>query len=153
MTQHTQGRLHTGAEIAGTSLDRVIYAESRWSVAESKWHGDSIITKQEAKANALRLVACWNACEGFETETLELMASGNAPSLREIFREHGELWAQRDELLAALKALLAADPWRSPLKPLTMPTLSDKWDGIEQAVRMAEAAIAKAQPPEGHSHG
>lgn len=64
---------------------------------------DSALSLPEMNAKSRRIVACVNACAGFDTELLELSASGTAPSLREIFTEHSELWKQRDELLAALK--------------------------------------------------
>jgi len=50
-------------------------------------------------ANARRLVACWNACDGVTTELLE---SNPAPFSR--------LREERDELLAAARLALAALP-------------------------------------------
>lgn len=53
-------------------------------------------------ANARRMAACWNACEGIPTEALEADVPG---IFRQINRQE-ELEAQRDELLAALKGML-----------------------------------------------
>ncbi len=67
-------------------------------------------------ANARRLVACWNACEGVSTEWLEAQTD---PASEELFgksepmdkrlqaamQEAEALKAQRDELLATLGAL------------------------------------------------
>lgn len=54
-------------------------------------------TEEEVQANARRLVACWNACDGISTEELE---AGAIQKLRE----------QRDELIAALIAI--SDPMK-----------------------------------------
>lgn len=125
--KHTPGRLHIGKTVAS---QYTLYDEHGQRVANSF---ESVMVSQrsdgECEANARRLVACWNACEGLDTETLELMASGNAPSLREIFGEHGQLWGQRDELLAALRGLLDALP-----SATTHP-----------AIKAARAAIAKVE--------
>ena len=68
-----------------------------------------------AEANARRLVASWNACEGIETHALELMtgdlsirnqitATGKAKP--KLTKKAVEYRSQRDELLAALKEML-----------------------------------------------
>jgi hypothetical protein len=49
---------------------------------------------KEKQANARRLVACWNACEGLETDQIDLIADS-----------FEAMKAQRDELLAALKTI------------------------------------------------
>lgn len=53
-------------------------------------------------ANARRIVACVNALEGISTEILEMAGTG---LMSEAAVEVGKLTAQRDELLAALRAL------------------------------------------------
>lgn len=59
-------------------------------------------TDEPIKANARRIVACWNACEGISTEALEL--DGNlANGWRLASYAMRDAIAQRDELLAALK--------------------------------------------------
>lgn len=94
MTQHTQGQLHTGGD--GT----IIYDKDGWGVASATvFHG-----RQEpdtSKENARRLVACWNACEGFETEALERHGiDGVMFGTKEWLIRLNE---QRDALLAALE--------------------------------------------------
>lgn len=58
-------------------------------------------TDEPNKANARRLVTCWNACEGIRTEDLErghiVMTASDLSQERE---------NQRDELLETLKAAL-----------------------------------------------
>lgn len=86
------------------------------------------------ETDARRIVACVNACAGFYTETLELSASGDAPSLREIFIEHGELRKQCYELLElaklARKELAAfADELR------VSSTIGGEWDGTEHEAK------------------
>lgn len=57
---------------------------------------------EEAEANARRLVACWNACEGVDDELLE------DDCIRKTREDRDELLKQRDELLEALRAFLRA---------------------------------------------
>lgn len=52
--------------------------------------------EDELDANADRLVACWNVCEGISTEVLELNATAGGVATLE---------RQRDELLAALQSI------------------------------------------------
>jgi len=54
-----------------------------------------------AEANARRLVACWNACEGVSTEELEagLLPTADTPL-------HKRVMAERDELIEALRDLV-----------------------------------------------
>jgi hypothetical protein len=56
-------------------------------------------------ANGLRLVACWNACDGIATEALE---SGEARVVRDELARIETLLRQRDELLASLNGLVEA---------------------------------------------
>jgi hypothetical protein len=55
-------------------------------------------TSRESEELARRLVACWNAFDGLDTELVESMV--NVP---EFFFKQVELLAQRDELLAGLQ--------------------------------------------------
>ncbi len=81
------------------------------------WPSEQRITATQAEANAARIVACINACTGLEDPAAELAA----------------LKAQRDELLAALKAL--ADEYADPELAMEGP-----------AYAVARATIAKVQP-------
>ena len=69
--QHTPGRLvihqdhtHKVLSIEDAGDFGHLKINSPW--VEDAWEGD-----EEAEANARRLVACWNACEGISTEALE----------------------------------------------------------------------------------
>ena len=55
----------------------------------------------EIAANARRIVACVNACEGISTENLE----ENRP-VKWLAQQYNEVVKQRDELLEALQALM-----------------------------------------------
>ena len=84
--QHTQGRVKVQHPHAG---------ERGWEVAFEP--GLEQLCQDITEANARRLVACWNAFDGLDTEQIESMV--NVPSF---FFKHIELLAQRDELLAML---------------------------------------------------
>ena len=63
-------------------------------------------------AVARRLVACWNACEGIDTEKVETWSTVSkvgAALLTESAHEVTQLRKDRDELLAALRELLRVD--------------------------------------------
>lgn len=85
---------------------------------------DPSFHNDERNANARRLAACWNACDGIPTEDLIKKEGDPAP----IFSMLMEAMKERDELLAALKEI--AD------------------DGFENSrdrrTLIARAAIAKA---------
>lgn len=53
-----------------------------------------------SEANARRIAACWNACEGIETDRLE-----EAPPLRNLAEHVDLVVAQRDKLLELLNEL------------------------------------------------
>lgn len=103
--QHTPGRIKVQHPHAG---------ERGWEVAFEP--GLERLCADIAEANARRLVACWNACEGIETYALELMtgdlsirnqitATGKAkpkPTKKAV-----EYRRQRDELLEALERLMS----------------------------------------------
>lgn len=91
MAQHTQGQLHIGGQ------GRIIYDSNGWGVANATvYHG-----RQEpgtANANANRLVACWNACEGISTSVLELNATAGGVAELERQRDAAEArveWLQK----------------------------------------------------------
>jgi len=82
--QHTQGRLELDE-----GYRRIAKADDGRDIFLVHEHGN-------AEANARRLVACWNACEGLPTAWIE----GGAADILEHAKS---LNAQRDELLAALQ--------------------------------------------------
>jgi hypothetical protein len=89
--QHTQGRLHVDQNY--TELVNIKCGDD-W-VAEATSHS----TIQLNEANARRLVACWNACEGISTENLE----NNVP-VKELAKRYNAVIRQRDRLPTALQA-------------------------------------------------
>lgn len=82
---------------------------------------------KEDRANRRRLAACWNACEGIDTEYLE-----GDDSLPHYARR---LMAQRDELLAALEKIAG----------FTLSQFMGPHDMALECVTVACAAIAKAK--------
>lgn len=110
-TEHTPGRLESKTHTYGIA-DTGDY-DSIFEI----WGGEKVIAwfggEDTDEANARRLVACWNACEGIETYALELMtgdlsikqqitATGSAKPPKPTSKAV-EYRRQRDELLAALK--------------------------------------------------
>ena len=107
MSEHTPGKLSLIGK-QGTSM----------------WSGDSIVAQineprsnaKLARANARRLVAAWNACEGFETDLLEnIVMTGGTLKSRFALRtqEERESKAERDSLRAVNAELLEALEWVS----------------------------------------
>lgn len=114
---HTNGRL--------TLLDKPApsYSDYGWRAlsmpsqkilavgANNQFLADDNSARERAEHNARRLVACWNACLGMDTATLELAGSGNAPDVKEWFEDscdrHGYELATA-ELIAALRATTEA---------------------------------------------
>ena len=84
---------------------------------------------EKEEANARRIAACWNACQGISTEELVDIANmGGMLGLREDIAL-ARIAGQRNELLEALKGLMA---------------LSDHRVDLRDAAKDARAAIAKA---------
>lgn len=104
-TAHTKGRLIVKGRYS------VCTEDGETEVANTRW---TTLDSSNDEANARRIAACWNACDGIETSALELMvgdlsikeqitASGKAkprPATHRaiVYRQ------QRDELLKALKS-------------------------------------------------
>ena len=102
MSEHTPGKLSLIGK-QGTSM----------------WSGDSIVAQineprsnaKLARANARRLVAAWNACEGFETDLLEnIVMTGGTLKSRFALRtqEERESKAESDSLRAVNAELVEA---------------------------------------------
>ena len=90
--QHTKGRLYS---LPGDPS--VLHAEQGTRgrrVCCTMSFGD----KDENNANARRLAACWNACDGISTKNLE----DNLP-VKELATRYNTVLAQRDALLVALR--------------------------------------------------
>lgn len=94
--QHTPGRLEA---FCGYMM-RICHGDTCSPVAEISTpyrKGVGIVRGEaEAQANLRRMVACWNACDGIDTEKLEKAANDPAP----VFALLMEASAQRDDLEA-----------------------------------------------------
>ena len=88
------------------------------------------------QANAERLVACWNACQGIDTADLK---SGSVSIIQKLHDDVAQrVLAQRDELLAALNLLKATD-FGSNVKT------ADDERHMDKVAAFARAAIAKVE--------
>lgn len=123
--KHTQGPLVLGQHgaIRGGPMVRFINGSAQEQLAMTT--GTSWMAPGEHLANARRLVACWNACEGISTVRLERTVN-NLHGRASASDKLDELHAQRDELLAALKQCR-------------------EMVGHPDNVALIEAAIAKAE--------
>jgi hypothetical protein len=122
--QHTQGQLRAGPN-GGYGLGPV----NAIFIAESEVCGELIARldtnppNPNVEADARRLVACWNACEGIDTEHLE------RHGLPAFAKTISDLREQRDDLLAVLEKFPGF--------------LAGVGDG-DRWLEMTRAAIAKA---------
>jgi hypothetical protein len=149
-TQHTQARLRAGPN-GGYGLGPV----NAIFTAESDISGELIASlatsppNPNVEADARRLAACWNACDGISTEDLEQYyghQGGVDAALHEAsLRDQVNAVAQRDELLAALLKAEAAladigDADREPGDDIA-------WCEARaaEALPVVRAAIAKAE--------
>lgn len=132
--KHTPGpwAVETGAfDDAHHCYTPVVTAEARDIATLETAHGDAL-------ANARRIVACVNACEGISTETLEAVSEGELHAALIRLRSYK---AQRDELAGMLRIFVGAfgeavdndDPING----------ADAVDFIVGFVTDARAAIAK----------
>jgi len=104
--------------------------------------------REDAKANASRIVACVNACDGYSTEQLEALAGGNVKREVTLYAdklceaENRYLKAERhsDTLLAALEALFEYEGTVDTTGIGDFPS-----EALQDARRQAEAAIAVAK--------
>lgn len=95
-------------------------------------------------ADAIRLAACWNACNGISTEHLENLAGG--PEHGVSAYAMGNVMHQRDELLAALTAITDhfANVMGGPMISGQGVTFANGVDGIP-TIKRARELIAKAK--------
>lgn len=102
-TQHTPGRAVLDAG------DPIVRGEDgeRIATCYRLFDGDRTKTPEvTSMANSRRLAACWNYCEGLDTEGMERAVEMKRPAkvfTDESTKKELELLAQRDALLAALK--------------------------------------------------
>jgi hypothetical protein len=122
---HTQGKLIYWACRVDNRTTPPMYDYLQFAVAPHKKHVFRVPIGSTNESIALRIAACWNACEGVPTEVLQANQSGGLPWNVADQIEQRVLHA---ELLEALKnlAAIANDSCIGP------------WD-------QARAAIAKAE--------
>ena len=102
MSEHTKGRLrhyHGKLRPEFPTVVHEIYDMTGTSIV--KWGGfDGVdLPKKIIAANARRLVACWNACNGLSTTTLESVIEGKESI------DYVTVKRDRDELIEALHSL------------------------------------------------
>ena len=93
------------------------------------------VCQDVTEANARRLVACWNACEGIDTEHLEnidMLGETLAGRFAAFHASERELMDTRDELLEALKHIEGV-------------ALADEWRDLPEIAKHARAAIQKVE--------
>ena len=142
MSEHTPGKLVVrGGYSIYTADDKTPVADTCLT--------NSVPDKDEA--NARRLVAAWNACDGFETDLLEnIVMTGGTLKSRFALRtqEERESKAERDSLRAVNAELLEA------LKTYQRAGIGNSTDFMVQniAYERGLAAIASARKQE-NPHG
>ncbi|MDD2728298.1 hypothetical protein [Malikia sp.] len=98
--QHTQGLL----AVNPTELDQITAADTGKEIARATHFGHSVDT---IIANARRLAACWNACDGISTDDLDRYygcQAGIDAALEEASLQYQlSVVVQRNELLEALE--------------------------------------------------
>lgn len=111
----------------------------------AKVYSEAFGNHLESEANARRIAACWNACDGISTENLEQNIA-----IKELANRYNTVIAQRDELLQGLKNLKRAyvnllEAGRNRILDMggqcdDVPTM----EASDPYLRDASAAIAKA---------
>lgn len=116
------------ADVKGSNGRNIAHT---WNVGASQPKSAEALKKrtEEDRANALRIVACVNACEGISTESLE-----RSDVIASMQGERRRLETQRDDLLAVLERIAG----------LTLSQFMGPHDMALECVNLASAAIAKA---------
>lgn len=138
MNKHTEGRMTTDEADHCMPHENILLMVGTRAVA-CVWIDDAPVPdyNREQQANARRLVTCWNACEGVPTEMLEAYP---APFT--------ELRTRRDELLEALRELMAAERERAKARGgpwVQKPVPREMEQRVMLAWEAALAAIAKVE--------
>lgn len=99
MSEHTNGPLKFLEQ--GEACEYCLVTDDKRWVISFRLNGEFMPLAQQDIAR--RMVACWNACEGLDTELLENIAMTGG--LVERFALINQTEQQRDDLLAAAKNL------------------------------------------------
>lgn len=141
--QHTQGRIAVRENGEANSF-AIMDDQGDWLL--SLLHNGKQVTETQ-RENLRRLAACWNFCEGFDTEGMQLAVDIDRPGKLAFSEAQARMLAlqmQRDELLAALKAArkslqVANDTTDGPIRDTI-------WHGpAETLFDFMDAAIAKVE--------
>lgn len=159
MSEHTPGRLCISSESPKIIKACDFMGESSVIVGSASGHNNSgfFPTDEESVANARRLVAAWNACDGISTDNLEnnLPVKELAHRYNAAIRERDSLRAVNAELLEALEILAAypLEDFAMEKKPIKHPLFrANEWMLMVGHVTSARAAIASARKQE-NQHG
>jgi hypothetical protein len=101
--QHTQGRASLDTKGVGIDLPNHIPIDigQHAAAAQVVWKMEDYERSPHCEETARRLVACWNACEGIDTEDLE---AGSVSIIQKLHDDAAKrVLEQRDELLEALQ--------------------------------------------------
>jgi hypothetical protein len=146
MSEHTLGRLEVAVEVFDNDgcPETVIQGMGgAASVAVALDFGPN--NPNMRYANARRLVACWNACENVSLEVLEAI---NRPADVSFAMAVDRLVRDRDDLLAALKGMLAIVSDSRGVTGYHLNGDEALWAEFPE-VDAARAAIAKAEAGRG----
>ena len=117
----------------------------------SDGHSVATFDDEPSPEDASRLVACWNACEGLHTESLERGPS-LADQLVDVLNERDSLRAVNAELIKALERSADALDRLTDKVDGTGFSSSDEFNNALDEIDLGRAAIASARKQE-NPHG
>lgn len=120
MADHTKGKL----VCRRSAVYETIYTEDGVLLG---FIGQEPLT--QSAANAKRFVACWNACDGVSTETLEAKRGMFAFIYQEAF---DSVSAESDRLRAALEEARAASPTTTPPQETEQARDAERLDWLDK---------------------
>lgn len=123
-TTHTTGPLHVG-----DPHDTIVYASDGWAVCNATVSHHRHGGPEVARANARRIVACWNALQAFPTGQIERLAVDLLA-----------LMAEREKLHAALEMARNGLAWYLDTYPAAVNGCGD------EAMTQIDAALAGRNP-------
>ncbi|EQB8041253.1 hypothetical protein ACYUML_000691 [Aeromonas hydrophila] len=117
MNEHTKGLLrvgHSGAVVADHPVPEMSGSDA------VEYYGGHLVAESVTAANARRLAACWNACDGFTTEELEAHTGPRLlrARLEGAFARIDELLSERNRVGIDISSAILSGivPERHPLR-------------------------------------
>ena len=117
MNEHTKGLLrvgHSGAVVADHPVPEMSGSDA------VEYYGGHLVAESVTAANARRLAACWNACDGFTTEELEAHTGPRLLRARLVgaFARIDELLSERNRVGIDISSAILSGivPDRHPLR-------------------------------------